>query len=212
MGELTLAIEEETISRDSAKAASAEAEKRANEMAVMVDESGLALEQSERARKLAESAISDVADRLAEVEELYNVVADGKKKAEADFFALQDDIDNLEEANKASEAKAAKAAMDVARAEDDLAAALAKASSAEQSRALLVTQIGELQAQLEAAEAASGRGLKNEIRKLELRICELESDVDSEGRKSLQVAKQARQAEKKVQEVEAALTDEKKAT
>merc|ERR1712168_1601701 len=117
MGELTLAIEEETISRDSAKAASAEAEKRANEMAVMVDESGLALEQSERARKLAESAISDVADRLAEVEELYNVVADGKKKAEADFFALQDDIDNLEEANKASEAKAAKAAMEVARAE-----------------------------------------------------------------------------------------------
>jgi len=210
--ELTLAIEEETISRDSAKAASAEAEKRANEMAVMVDESGLALEQSERARKLAESAISDVADRLAEVEELYNVVAEGKRKAEADFFALQDDIDNLEEAGKASEAKAAKAAMDVARAEDDLAAALAKASSAEQSRALLVTQIGELQAQLEAAEAASGRGLKNEIRKLELRICELESDVDSEGRKSLQVAKQARQAEKKVQEVEAALAEEKKAT
>jgi len=210
--ELTLAIEEETISRDSAKAASAEAEKRANEMAVMVDESGLALEQSERARKLAESAISDVADRLAEVEELYNVVAAGKKKAEDDFFALQDDIDNLEEAGKASEAKAAKAAMDVARAEDDLAAALAKASSAEQSRALLVTQIGELQAQLEAAEAASGRGLKNEIRKLELRICELESDVDSEGRKSLQVAKQARQAEKKVKEVEAALEEEKKST
>merc|ERR1712096_330512 len=39
-----------------------------------------------------------------------------------------------------------------------------------------------------------------------------ESDVDSEGRKSLQVAKQARQAEKKVQEVEATLAEEKKAT
>merc|ERR1712142_1412177 len=58
------------------------------------------------------------------------------------------------------------------------------------------------QGQLSDAEAASGRGLKQEVRKLELRILELESDMDSEGRKSLVIAKQARQAEKRVKEVE----------
>merc|ERR1712168_1601338 len=61
------------------------------------------------------------------------------------------------------------------------------------------------------AEAASGRGLKQEVRKLGLRVLELESDVDSEGRKSLVSAKQARQAEKKVKDLESALEAEKKA-
>merc|ERR1719230_2241633 len=163
--ELTLAIEEETIGRDSAKAALGVAEKRANEMALLVDESGLALEQSERARKMAESAAADTNDRLAEVEGLYNAVAEGKRKAEADYFALQDEIEALEDNAKAA------------------------ASTADQSRALLATQIGELQGQLADAEAASGRGLKQEVRKLELRILELESDVDSAGRQSLTVAK-----------------------
>merc|ERR1711962_236875 len=87
--DLTLAIEEETIGRDAAKASAATAEKRANELALLVDEGGLAVEQSERARKMAEAAAADAADRLAEVEGLYNAVADGKRKAENDYFALQ---------------------------------------------------------------------------------------------------------------------------
>jgi len=210
--ELTLAIEEETIGRDSAKAALVVAERRANELAVLVDESGLALEQSERARKLAEAAAADTAERLEEVEGLYNAIADGKRKAENDYFALQDEIEALEEAAKTADAKVAKAQSDVARAEADLASALEGASASEQSRVLLTTQIGELQAQLSDAEAASGRGLKQDVRKLELRILELESDVDSEGRKSLVVAKQSRQAEKRVKEVEALLEEEKKAS
>jgi len=208
--ELMLAIEEETIGRDSAKASAVAAEKRANELAILVDESGLALEQSERARKLAESTAADTADRLAEVEGLYNAIAEGKRKAENDYFALQDELEALEEAVQSSDAKVAKAQADVARAEADLASALEGASTSEQSRALLTTQISELQGQLSDAEAASGRGLKQEVRKLELRILELESDMDSEGRKSLVIAKQARQAEKRVKEVEAALEEEKK--
>jgi len=210
--ELTLAIEEETIGRDSAKAAAVSAEKRANEMAILVDESGLALEQSERARKLAEAAAADTADRLAEVEGLYNAIAEGKRKAENDYFALQDELEALEEAVQASDSKVAKAQADAARAEADLASALEGTSTAEQSRALLTTQISELQGQLSDAEAASGRGLKQEVRKLELRIIELESDLDSEGRKALVIGKQARQAEKHVKEVEAALEEEKKAS
>merc|ERR1711973_546246 len=94
----------------------------------------------------------------------------------------------------------------------DLLSAQEAAATADQSRALLATQIGELQAQLADAEAASGRGLKQEVRKLELRILELESDVDSAGRQSLTVAKQARQAEKRAGELEAALDEEKKAS
>jgi len=207
--DLALAIDEETVGRDAAKAAAQAAEKRANELAILVDQGGLAIEQAERARKMAEALAADTADRLAEAEGLYNAVAEGKRKAEADYFNLQDEIEVLEDAAKAAEAKVAKANTEVARAQDDLAGAADNVAAAEASRALLATQITELQAQLAEAEAASGRGLKQEVRKLELRIMELESDVDSEGRKSIDVAKQARRAEKRVAEVEAALADEK---
>merc|ERR1712013_528996 len=171
--------------------------------ALLVDEGGLALEQSERARKLAEKAAADAADRADEVEGLYNAVADGKRKAENDYFALQDEIEALGDAVAAADGKVAKAQADLAAAQDATA-------TAEASKALLGIQISELQGQLADAEAASGRGLKQEVRKLELRVLELESDCDSEGRKSLAVAKQARQAEKKNKELEGLLDAEKK--
>merc|ERR1719462_35121 len=208
---LTMTVDEETVGRDAAKAAAVAAERRANELAIAVDEAHLAVEQSERARKAAEAVAADTEDRLAEVEGLYAAVADGKRKAENDFFALQDDISTLEDAALAAEGKVAKATADVARAEADLANAQDAAATADASRAPLAVQISELQGQLSDAEAAGGRGLKQEIRKLELRILELESDLDAEGRKSLDVAKAARRAEKKIKEVEGALEEEKKA-
>jgi len=208
--DLTLAIEEETIGRNAAKASAAAAEKRANELALLVDEGGLAVEQSERARKMAEAAAADAADRLAEVEGLYNAVADGKRKAENDYFALQDELESLGDAAAAADGKVAKAQAEVARVEADLLAARDATATAEASKTLLGIQISELQGALAEAEAASGRGLKQEVRKLELRVLELESDVDSEGRKSLVSAKQARQAEKKVKDLESSLEAEKK--
>ena len=44
------------------------------------------------------------------------------------------------------------------------------AVNADKSRALLAKQVAELQGQLEDAEAAGGKGLKNQIRKLEQRV------------------------------------------
>merc|ERR1712034_226627 len=63
-------------------------------------------------------------------------------------------------------------------------------------------QVADLQAQLEDAEASGGKGLKNQIRKLEQRILELESDLDTEGRKSAEVVKVARKADKRVKEIQ----------
>merc|ERR1712013_941690 len=98
----------------------------------------------------------------------------------------------------------------LAQTEEDLKAS--KDPGLKKDRAIKeLEEISELQGQLADAEAASGRGLKQEVRKLELRVLELESDCDSEGRKSLAVAKQARQAEKKNEELEGLLDAEKKA-
>jgi len=84
------------------------------------------------------------------------------------------------------------------------------ASTADKSRANLAKQAAELQSRLEEAEAQGGKGLKNQIRKLESRIMELENDLDTEARKSAEVIKTARKTEKKVKEMQFAIDDEKK--
>merc|ERR1712029_662198 len=85
------------------------------------------------------------------------------------------------------------------------------AINADKSRALLAKQVADLQAQLEGAENQGGKGLKNQIRKLEQRIQELECDLDTEGRKSAEIVKQVRRAEKRVLEVQCQFEDERKA-
>ena len=53
-------------------------------------------------------------------------------------------------------------------------------------------QVSELNNRLEQAEN-NGKGLKNQIRRLEQRIMELENDLDSEARNSTETVKGARQ-------------------
>jgi len=208
--ELQLMVEDEGRGRDDIRDSITRAERRANELAVQLDEARVALEQSDRAKKLAESEKADHIDRIAELQALYNNAANGKRKAEGDFHALQEEIEELENEAKAGEDKAVKAMAEVARLMAELNGAHESASNADKSRGLLAKQVADLQAQLEDAEASGGKGLKNQIRKLEGRIMELESDLDTEGRKSADIVKQARKADKKVKEIQFQLEDERK--
>merc|ERR1712202_87458 len=85
------------------------------------------------------------------------------------------------------------------------------ASNAERSRAALAKQNADMAVRLEEAEAGGSRSIKAQMRKLENRIAELESDLDTEARKSANVIKSTRKAEKRVKELEGALDDERKA-
>merc|ERR1712168_1363460 len=69
--ELTAAVAEETAGRDAARDAALSADARANELAIACDEARVALEQSERARKLAENLTNENSDRLNELQALY---------------------------------------------------------------------------------------------------------------------------------------------
>merc|ERR1711951_141973 len=177
----------------------------------MGDEARVAVEQSDRARKIAEGEKSDHLDRIQELQTLYNNAANGKRKAEGDFHALQEEIVELENESKAGEEKIAKAMAEVQRVMGDLSAAHEAAQNSDRSRTLLAKQVADLQAQLEEAENGGGKGLKLQVRKLEGRILELESDLDTEGRRSAEIVKQARKADKKVKEMQFQLDDEHKA-
>ena len=152
--------------RDSAS----RSERRANDLAVQLDEARVALEQADRARKLAENEKTENADRVAELQAMYNNVLNAKRKAEGDYHALQEEIEELENEAKAGEEKGQRAMAEVARLIGELNSAQETTSTAEKSRALLAKQITELQSRLEDAETHGGKGLKCQVRKLEGRV------------------------------------------
>jgi len=211
--ELTACLDEEVRNRDDMRDSIGRSEKRANDLAVQIDETRVAMERSERACKLAESDRQEYSDRLAELQTLYNNAANGKRKAESDFHQLQEEIDELENEARSADEKAGKAMGEVARLMAELNAANEGSSTADKSRSILAKQVAELQSQLEDNEfSAGGKGLKAQVRKLEARILELESDLDTEGRKSAEIVKQARKADKRVKELIYQLEDESKNT
>jgi len=208
--ELSAAVADETAGRDAAREGALKADAKANELAIACDEARVALEQSERARKLAETLTNENSDRLNELQALYGAAAAAKRKVDDDYHALQDEIEELENAASAADDKAARAAGEVARVQAELNGALAGTANAEKSRALIAKQLADTQLALEEAEGGGGRGIKAQIRQLELKIMELESDLDAEARKSADVLKTARKSDKRVKEVEALLDEERK--
>jgi len=209
--DLQAQLDDEERVRDDLRDSITRAERRANDLAVQLDEARVGLEQTDRARKLAESENSQHCDRIGELQVMYNAAANGKRKAEQDFHSLNEEIEIFENEAKAAEDRSAKAMSEVARLMAELNSANESAINADKSRALLAKQVADVQAQLEYEQMEGGKGLKNQIRKLEQRILELESDLDTEGRNAAALVKHTRQAEKKVKDIEFQLDDERKA-
>ena len=163
-------IDDESRGRDDMRDSASRSERRANDLAVQLDEARVALEQADRARKLAENEKTENADRVAELQAMYNNVLNAKRKAEGDYHALQEEIEELENEAKAGEEKGQRAMAEVARLIGELNSAQETTSTVEKSRALLAKQITELQSRLEDAETHGGKGLKCQVRKLEGRV------------------------------------------
>lgn len=106
-------IDDESRGRDDMRDSASRSERRANDLGVQLDEARVALEQAERARKLAENEKNEQADRVGELQSMYNNIAGQKRKAEGDYHALQEEIEELENEAKASEEKAARAMAEV---------------------------------------------------------------------------------------------------
>merc|ERR1712188_115803 len=110
-----MGVDDETRGRDEARDSAVRSERRANDLAVAVDEGRVALEQAERARKQADADRLEHSDRLAELQALYNNATNGKRKAEQDYHSLHEEIEELENEAKAAEDKAVKAVAEVGR-------------------------------------------------------------------------------------------------
>merc|ERR1719443_1740293 len=145
---------------------------------------GLAFDQAERAKKAALAEKMEQADRVAELQTMYNNISSAKRKAEGDYSALQEELEEMENAKIAAEEKAQRAHAEASRLAADVVSAQEGYGAAEKSRDNMAKTVAELTARAEEAESSGGAGLKAAYRKLEVRVMELEQDFDAEAKKA----------------------------
>ena len=109
-----------------------------------------------------------------------------------------------------SDEKAKKSMVDAARLADELRAEQDVAQSIEKDRKLLECKLKDMQQRLDEAETNALKGGKKAITKMETRIRELESEVDSENRRLADVAKNLRKSERRIYELTYASDEDRK--
>ena len=109
-----------------------------------------------------------------------------------------------------SEDKAKKAMVDAARLADELRHEQEMAQVYERDRKLLECQTKDMQVRLDEAETNALKGGKKAINKMETRIRELESEVDSESRRLGDAGKNLRKSERRIKELTYASDEDRK--
>ncbi|XP_062547760.1 myosin heavy chain, muscle-like [Armigeres subalbatus] len=195
------ALEEEQRARDDAREQLGISERRANALQNELEESRTLLEQADRGRRQAEQELSDAHEQLNEVSAQNASIGAAKRKLESELQTLHSDLDELLNEAKNSEEKAKKAMVDAARLADELRAEQDHAQTQEKLRKALEQQIKELQVRLDDAETNALKGGKKAIQKLEQRVREIESELDSEQRRHADAQKNLRKSERRIKEL-----------
>ena len=109
-----------------------------------------------------------------------------------------------------SEEKAKKAMVDAARLADELRMEQEAALACERDRKLFECQVKDVQQRLDEAEANALKGGKKAMNKMEGRIRELESEVDTEARRCGDAVKNLRKSERRIKEMTYAADEDRK--
>ncbi|XP_071106405.1 myosin heavy chain, striated muscle-like isoform X1 [Haliotis cracherodii] len=199
--ELEVAVEEEKRKVDEARDTVNTTERRFNSLNGELEELRSALDSADRARKGAENELMDANDRVNELAAQVQSVSGQKRKLEADITAMQSDIEELStEVAKANEA-ATRAAADATRMVDELRQEQDHSMQIEKVRKGLEAQVKELQTNLDEAESQALKGGKRTLAKLEQRVQELETELDSEQRRHADTQKNMRKADRRLKEI-----------
>ena len=109
-----------------------------------------------------------------------------------------------------SDEKSKKAMVDAARLADELRNEQEIAQAFERDRKLLECQLKDMQQRLDEAETNALKGGKKAVHKMDSRIRELESEVDSETRRMADAHKNLRKSERRIKELTYASDEDRK--
>ncbi|XP_029948675.1 myosin heavy chain, fast skeletal muscle-like isoform X2 [Salarias fasciatus] len=185
-------------------------ERRNNLMMAEIEELRVALEQTERGRKVAEQELVDASERVGLLHSQNTSLINTKKKLEADLIQVQGEVeDSVQEARNAEE-KAKKAITDAAMMAEELKKEQDTSAHLERMKKNLEVTVKDLQHRLDEAESLAMKGGKKQLQKLEARVRELESEVDAEQRRGAEAVKGVRKYERRVKELTYQTEEDKK--
>ncbi|XP_064423644.1 myosin-4 [Latimeria chalumnae] len=176
-------------------------ERRNNLLVAEIEEIRTALEQTDRARKVAEQELIDASERVQLLHSQNTNLIATKKKLESDISQLQGEVeDAIKEARNAEE-KAKKAITDAAMMAEELKKEQDTSAHLERMKKNLDQTVKDLQLRLDEAEQLALKGGKKQLQKLEARVRELESELEAEQKRGADAIKGVRKYERRVKEL-----------
>ncbi|XP_060941189.1 myosin heavy chain, fast skeletal muscle-like isoform X1 [Limanda limanda] len=179
-------------------------------MVAEIEELRVALEQTERGRKVAEQELVDASERVGLLHSQNTSLLNTKKKLEADLVQVQSEVDDTVQEARNAEDKAKKAITDAAMMAEELKKEQDTSSHLERMKKNLEVAVKDLQHRLDEAENLAMKGGKKQLQKLESRVRELESEIDAEQRRGADAVKGVRKYERRVKELTYQTEEDKK--
>uniref|UniRef100_A0A3Q1JGT4 Myosin, heavy chain b n=1 Tax=Anabas testudineus TaxID=64144 RepID=A0A3Q1JGT4_ANATE len=205
-----LHLDEAIRSQDEMREQVAMVERRNSLMLAEIEELRAALEQTERGRKVAEQELVDASERVGLLHSQNTNLINTKRKLETDLVQIQGEVeDSVQEARNAEE-KAKKAITDAAMMAEELKKEQDTSAHLERMKKNLEVTVKDLQHRLDEAENLAMKGGKKQLQKLEARVRELESEVESEQKRGAEAVKGVRKYERRVKELTYQTEEDKK--
>ncbi|XP_067319912.1 myosin-4-like [Anolis sagrei] len=185
-------------------------ERRNTLMTTELEEMRMALEQTERARKVCEQELTDASERVQLLHSQNTSLLNTKKKLETDLAQFQGEIDDAIQEARNAEEKAKKAITDAAMMAEELKKEQDTSAHLERMKKNLEQTVKDLQHRLDEAEQLALRGGKKQLQKLEARVRELENELDAEQKRGVEAIKAVRKYERRVKEITYQAEEDKK--
>nr|XP_032816926.1 myosin-4-like [Petromyzon marinus] len=176
-------------------------QRRSNLLQAEIEEMRAALEQTEKARRLAEHELLGTTERVQLLHSQNTCLINSKKKLESDLFQLQSEAEEALLEARSSEEKAKKAITDAAMMAEELKKEQDTSAHLERMKKNMEQTVKDLQHRLDEAEQIAMKGSKKHIQKLEARVHELETEVDAGQRRNSEAIKGTRKYESKIKEL-----------
>lgn len=202
--------EEARAARDDAAAAARDADRRLKALEAEALQHAEELAAAERARRQAEAERDDLLDELNNSSAKGTLLVDEKKRLEARIAALEEDLDEEQSNNEILNDRLRKAQMQIDQVTMELGTEKSATQKLESSKLVLERQNKELKAKLAELETAARTKTKGVITSLELKVANLEEQLEAESRERLAQQKASRKLDKKMKELALQLDEERR--
>ncbi|XP_050671121.1 myosin heavy chain, non-muscle isoform X1 [Leptidea sinapis] len=202
--------EEARAGREESASAARDAERRVKALEAEALQHAEELAAGERARRHAECERDDRDDELTAAAAKVTLLVDEKKRLEARIAALEEDLDEEQSNNEILNDRLRKSQNQIEQLTIELSTEKSTTQKLETSKLVLERQNKELKGKLAELETAGRAKTKGVITSLELKVSNLEEQLEAESRERLAQQKASRKLDKKMKELALQLDEERR--